>query len=72
MIYEEITAGRLIARKLGRRTIVRRSDALRLLRSLPSLDPTESNGSRSTTSLDPDREQPRTGLKELDLHRKAR
>jgi ABC-type multidrug transport system ATPase subunit len=28
MIYEEITAGRLIARKLGRRTIVRRSDAL--------------------------------------------
>ena len=58
MIYEEITAGRLIARKVGRRTIVRRSDALRWLRSLPSLDPTESNGSRSTTSLDPDREQP--------------
>jgi hypothetical protein len=43
MIYEEITAGRLIARKLGRRTIVRRSDALRWLRSLPSLDPTESD-----------------------------
>jgi len=29
MIYEETTAGRLIARKVGRRTVVRRSDALR-------------------------------------------
>ena len=65
MIYEEITAGRLIARKVGRRTVVRRSDALRWLRSLPSLDPTESNGSRSTPSLDPDREQPRTAVEEL-------
>jgi hypothetical protein len=37
MIYEEITAGRLIARKVGRRTVVRRSDALRWLRLLPSL-----------------------------------
>ena len=71
MIYEEITAGRLIARKLGRRTIVRRSDALRWLRSLPSLDPTECNGSRSTTSLDPDREQLRTAVEELDPHRKV-
>ena len=44
MIYEEITAGRLIARKVGRRTVVRRSDALRWLRLLPPLDPTESNG----------------------------
>src|SRR5271166_941478 len=69
MIYEEITAGRLIARKVGRRTIVRRSDALRWLRSLPSLDPSESNG--STPSVDPDREQSRSGLIELDLHRKA-
>jgi len=37
MIYEEITAGRLIARKVGRRTVVRRSDALRWLRLLPPL-----------------------------------
>jgi hypothetical protein len=37
MIYEEITAGRLIARKIGRRTVVRRSDALRWLRLLPPL-----------------------------------
>jgi len=44
MIYEEITAGRLIARKVGRRTVVRRSDALRWLRSLPPLDPAASNG----------------------------
>jgi hypothetical protein len=43
MIYEEITAGRLIARKVGRRTIVRRSDALRWLRLLPSLDSNEIN-----------------------------
>jgi Helix-turn-helix domain len=41
MIYEEITAGRLIARKVGRRTIVRRSDALRWLRSLPQLSPAD-------------------------------
>jgi excisionase family DNA binding protein len=38
-IYEEIAAGRLIARKLGRRTIVTRSDALKWLRSLPTLAP---------------------------------
>jgi Helix-turn-helix domain len=44
MIYEEIAAGRLIARKIGRRTIVRRSDALRWLRSLPPLDSNASNG----------------------------
>jgi hypothetical protein len=44
MIYEEIAAGRLIARKIGRRTIVRRSDALLWLRSLPPLDPAERNG----------------------------
>ena len=47
MIYEEIAAGRLIARKIGRRTIVRRSDALLWLRSLPPLDPTEGNGARN-------------------------
>ena len=41
MIYEEIAAGRLIARKIGRRTIVRRADALAWLRSLPELSPTE-------------------------------
>jgi hypothetical protein len=39
MIYEEIAAGRLIARKIGRRTIVRRADALAWLRSLPRLAP---------------------------------
>ena len=39
MIYEEIAAGRLIARKIGRRTIVRRADALAWLRSLPRLLP---------------------------------
>jgi hypothetical protein len=41
MIYEEIAAGRLIARKIGRRTIVRRADALGWLRSLSQLSPTE-------------------------------
>ena len=35
LIYQEITAGHLIAHKLGRRTIVRRSDANRWLRSRP-------------------------------------
>jgi hypothetical protein len=37
LIYEEINAGRLVARKAGRRTIVRRSDAFRWLRSLPTV-----------------------------------
>ena len=46
-IYEEIAAGRLIARKVGRRTIVRRADALLWLRSLPVLDATECNGGQS-------------------------
>ena len=34
-IYDEIGAQRLIARKVGRRTIIRRSDAIRWLRALP-------------------------------------
>ena len=33
-LYEEINAGRLIARKAGRRTIIRRVDAIRWLRAL--------------------------------------
>jgi excisionase family DNA binding protein len=36
-IYQEIAAGRLVARKVGRRTVIRRSDAIRWLRSLPTL-----------------------------------
>ena len=44
MIYEEIAAGRLIARKIGRRTIVRRADALAWLRSLPRLLPGDNDG----------------------------
>jgi hypothetical protein len=36
-LYLEIAAGRLIARKVGRRTIITRADALRWLRSLPIL-----------------------------------
>jgi hypothetical protein len=47
MIYEEIAAGRLIARKVGRRTVVRRSDALLWLRSLPVLEATDCNGVQS-------------------------
>jgi hypothetical protein len=47
MIYEEIAAGRLIARKVGRRTIVRRADALLWLRLLPVLDATDCNGVQS-------------------------
>jgi len=39
MIYEEIAAGRLITRKIGRRTIGRRADALAWLRSLPRPSP---------------------------------
>lgn len=37
LLYLEIAADRLIARKIGRRTIVRRIDAIRWLRSLPML-----------------------------------
>jgi hypothetical protein len=36
-LYEEISAQRLVARKIGRRTIIRRADAIRWLRSLPLL-----------------------------------
>ena len=43
LIYEEISAGRLIARKVGRRTIVRRSDAIRWLRALPPFAASKSN-----------------------------
>jgi hypothetical protein len=35
VIYQEIAAGHLIARKIGRRTVVRRSDAIRWLQGLP-------------------------------------
>src|SRR5947199_338739 len=35
LTYGEIKAGRLIARKAGRRTIITRDDALNYLRSLP-------------------------------------
>jgi len=44
MIYEEMAGGRLIARKIGRRTIVRRADALAWLRSLPRLLPGDDDG----------------------------
>jgi hypothetical protein len=37
LLYLEISAGRLVARKVGRRTIVRRADAIKWLRSLPVL-----------------------------------
>jgi hypothetical protein len=35
LIYEEIAAGRLLARKIHRRTIILRSDAIEWLRGLP-------------------------------------
>jgi hypothetical protein len=44
VIYQEIAAGHLIAHKLGRRTIVRRSDANRWLRSRPLFVPPVSGG----------------------------
>jgi hypothetical protein len=39
VIYDEIKRGRLISRKLGRRTIVTRSDALKWLQALPQARP---------------------------------
>jgi hypothetical protein len=36
--YEEINAGRLIARKRGSRTLIARDEARRWFRSLPSID----------------------------------
>jgi hypothetical protein len=60
MIYEEISSDRLIARKIGRHTIVRRLDALRWLRSPPLLDPTASNGG-STEEASSHREGPERG-----------
>jgi hypothetical protein len=38
-IYEEIKAGRLVARKAGRRTLVLHEDAERWLGSLPTHQP---------------------------------
>lgn len=43
-LYEEINAGRLIAHKAGRRTIIRRVDACRWLRALPILGANEQLG----------------------------
>lgn len=60
LIYEEIASGRLIARKIGRRTIVRRADALAWLRSLPRLSRAEhdlaanpENGTEEAASFAP-------------------
>jgi hypothetical protein len=39
LLYEEIAAGRLLARKAGRRTIITRRDAIRWLRSLHPMRP---------------------------------
>lgn len=38
-LYDEIAHGRLIASKVGRRTIVTRKNALRWLAALPTLSP---------------------------------
>ena len=38
VIYEEIKAGRLVARKMGDRTIVLRSDYLDYLAALPKIE----------------------------------
>jgi hypothetical protein len=38
VVYEEIGAGRLIARKRGSRTLIARDDARRWFRSLPPID----------------------------------
>jgi hypothetical protein len=48
-LYEEIAAGRLVARKSGRRTIVTRRDAIRWLRSLGQMRPGASAELHSTT-----------------------
>jgi excisionase family DNA binding protein len=50
-IYNEIAAGRLIARKVGRRTVVRRSDAIRWLRSLPQLAAGDLTGKQTDTLI---------------------
>lgn len=39
LIFEEIKAGRLVARKVGRRTVILTEDALTYLRALPSVTP---------------------------------
>jgi hypothetical protein len=41
VLYQEISSGRLVARKIGRRTIVTRWDAIRWLRSLPQMAASE-------------------------------
>jgi hypothetical protein len=43
-IYAEIASGRLIARKVGARTIITREDAARWRRSLPKMSAKDSNG----------------------------
>jgi hypothetical protein len=43
-IYTEIAAGRLKAKKAGRRTVILRSEAERYLAALPDLTPKHSSG----------------------------
>jgi excisionase family DNA binding protein len=40
-VYEEINAGRLLARKIGRRTLILREDREAWLKSLPAIEPAE-------------------------------
>jgi excisionase family DNA binding protein len=43
ILYEEIAAGRLVAHKVGRRTIIRHADANRWLRALPTIAASKCN-----------------------------
>jgi hypothetical protein len=51
LLYLEIAAGRLVARKIGRRTIVRRPDAIRWLRALPVLNSADQRDIRQHTTV---------------------
>ena len=43
-LYREIGAGRLVARKLGRRTLIERSEQQRWLSALPIMGAAEATG----------------------------
>jgi hypothetical protein len=51
--YKEITAGRLIARKVGARTIITREDAARWRRALPKIPANGTSNTRGLNGLPP-------------------
>lgn len=53
LVYTEIRAGRLVAHKAGRRTVILREDAERYLRGLPTVEASAPDATRRKAPLPP-------------------